>query len=86
MRHERASRRLLDGAPAGHRAGEVDVVDLARAEQLFRLRVVQHDVLEHALRQPGLLERLGKTLADQQRLRSVLEDHGCRRSAPARWC
>ena len=59
-RHEGSRRGLFDGAAAGHRAGEVDMVDLAGAEQSFGLRVVQHDVLENAFRQPGLLEGLAK--------------------------
>ena len=75
-RHEGAGRRLLDGAAAGDRTGEVDMVDLARAEQLLGLGMVEHDVLEHALGQAGLVEGLLEALADQQRLRRMLEDDG----------
>ena len=86
-RREGAGRRLLDRAAAGDRAGEVDVVDLAGADQLLGLRVVQDEVLEHALRQAGRVEAPGEALADQQRLRGVLEDAPrCRPSAPARSC
>ncbi len=54
---------------------KLTMVDLARAEQLFGLGMVEHDVLEQALRQAGLVEGLLETFADKQRLRGVLEDH-----------
>ena len=84
-RHEGSRRGLFDRPPAGHRAGEVDMIDLAGAEQSFGLGVVQHDVLEDVLRQVGLLEGPGEALADQERLRGVLQDHRASRpSAPER--
>ena len=52
-RREGAGRGPLDGAAAGDRAGEVDVVDLARADQLLGLLVDQDEILEQALRQAG---------------------------------
>ena len=52
------------------------MVDLAGAEQPLGLCMVHDQVLEHALRQPGLSERLGEALADEQRLRGMLQDHG----------
>ncbi len=63
-------------APAGNRAGEVDVVDLARTEQPFGLGVVEHHILEQPLRQAGRLECLREPLADEQRLGGMLEDDG----------
>src|SRR5690606_11848990 len=48
QRHEGARGSLLDGAAAGDRSGEVAMVDLAGTEQLLRLRMAEHDVLEHA--------------------------------------
>ena len=74
-RGEGAGRGALDRLAARDRAGEVDVVDLARADQLLGLGVAEHEVLEEALRQPGLVGRRLKALADEQRLRRVLQEH-----------
>ena len=66
----------LDGAAAGDGAGEIDVVDLAGADQLLGLLMRHDEIVEQPLWQAGAPERLGDTLADQQRLRGVLEDDG----------
>ena len=48
---------------------------------------VQDEILEQPLGQPGAPERLGEALADQQRLRRVLEDHGIAgHQRRERWC
>ena len=57
-------------AAALHRAGEVDVVDLARADQLLGVGVVEHEVLEQPLGQPG---RLGNASAKRSPTSSVCE-------------
>ena len=75
-RGEGAGGRALDGAAAGDRAGEIDVVDLAGADQLLRLLVRHDQILEQTLGQTGPLERLGEALTDEQRLRRMLEDDG----------
>ena len=48
----------------------------ARAEQLLGLRMRQDEIVEQALGQAGAPERLGDALADEQRLRRVLQDDG----------
>ena len=50
--------------------------DLAGGDQLLRLRVAEHEVLEEPLRQAGLVGRRLKALADEKRLRGVLQEHG----------
>ena len=86
-RGEGAGGGALDGAAAGDRAGEVDVVDLAGADQLLGLLVRQDEVLEQALGQAGAPERLGEALADEQGLRGVLEDDGVAgEQRRERWC
>src|SRR5262249_56833962 len=75
-RGEGAGGGTLDGAAAGDRAGEIDVVDAAGPYQLLGL-VMRHDeIVEQALRQSCTAEGLGKSLADQQRLRRVLQEDG----------
>ncbi len=86
-RGEGAGGGALDGAAAGDRAGEVDVVDPARADQLLGLLVRQDEIVEEALRQAGAPKRLGDTLADEQGLRRVLQDDGIAgEQSRARWC
>ena len=41
--------------------------------------MTEHDVLEDALRQSRLVECLGEALADEQRLRRMLQDHAVAR-------
>ena len=53
-RGEGAGGGALDPPPALDRAGEVDVVDLARADQPLGLRVGEDEVLEQPAGQPGL--------------------------------
>ena len=68
---------LLDCPPARNGASEVDVVDLAGAKQGLGLAVrLSTNVLEQALRQPGLVEGGLETFADKQCLGGVFQDHG----------
>ena len=52
-RREGAGGGALDAAAAFDRAGEVDVVDLPRADQLFGVGMAQNEVLEQPVRQAG---------------------------------
>ena len=52
-RGEGAGRCALDGAAAGDRAGEIDVVDLAGADELLRLLVRHDQIVEQTLGQTG---------------------------------
>ena len=70
-RGESAGGGALDGAAAGDRAGKVDVVDPAGADQLLGLLMRQDEIMEEAFGQAGAPERLGDTLADEQGLRGV---------------
>ena len=68
--------RLLHRVAAGDRAGERDEVDQRRGDHSRRLVMGAVHELEHALRQSGVLERLGEALRAQRRLIRVLQHHG----------
>ena len=72
---ESARRGALDGAASLDRAGEADMIDAARRDQSRCLLVAERKRLEHVRRQARLVERLLKTVADQQRLRGMFQQH-----------
>ena len=51
------------------------MMHLARFDDMRRLHVCQQQVVEQAIGQASCLEGRGEALANQQRLRGVLEDH-----------
>ena len=52
------------------------MVDAARGDELLGLLMRQHEIMEQAFGQACLPERLGDALADEKRLRRMLQDHG----------
>ena len=49
---------------------------LPERDQLLGLLVAEHEILEEALRQPGFVGGRLEALADEQRLRGMLQEHG----------
>ncbi len=72
---EPAGRRFFHRFPAGHRAGEAHHVGHPACDDVSRLRVAQHEMLEHSLRQLRPVECLLKPLGDEQRRGGVLQHH-----------
>jgi hypothetical protein len=73
---ERAGGIPLHRLAAFHRAGEAHHVGEPRRDDLARLAMIEHQVLEAAFGQPRLVEGSLKALGHQQRLGGVLEHHG----------
>ena len=73
---EGARRRPLDRLAGRDRAGEADLIDRAGGDQLRRVVMRQRQRAEQAFRQAGFVHRLLEAVADQQRLRGVLQEHG----------
>lgn len=78
-RREGSGRRALHRAAALDRSGESDMIDVPARDDGFGLAVLQHEVAEQALGQTDRVERLLEPVADQQGLRSLLEQHGIAR-------
>ena len=72
---EGPGRGALDLAPCLDRAGEGDMVDAARGDELGRLGMVEGQGLKQPRRQAGRVEGFLETIADQQGLRGVLEEN-----------
>ena len=71
-----AGRGLLDLLPAEHGARDVHLVDLPRRDDRRGRRMGQGQCLHEALRCAGPVEGLLETLADEQGLRRMFENHG----------
>ena len=75
-RGEGSGRRALDRLAASDRAGEVHMIDAARGDEPGRPFMVERDGREQPFRQADAIHRLLESLADQKRLRRVLQQHG----------
>ena len=75
-RRERARRGALHRAARLDRPCEGDMIDKAARDDGFRLAVLEHDMAEQALREADGVEGFLEPVADQQRLRGLLKQHG----------
>ena len=65
----------LNRCPAGHRTGEGNVLHFAVDDQLFRIPVIEMQILEYPFRQPRFRKRRDHTFGTQGRLRGVFQQH-----------
>ncbi|MNZ85122.1 hypothetical protein D3C78_1039000 [compost metagenome] len=72
---ESAGSGTLDGAAAFHRTGEVDEIEQPFGNQRRGRGMVEEDIDEDIVRHTGLDESPHHALADQQRLRRVLDNN-----------
>ena len=73
---EGARRRTFDRAATRNRPGKVDMVEGSFRNQACGCLVIEKEVLEHIIRDPGSVKGFCHAFADQQGLRGMLEkDH-----------
>jgi hypothetical protein len=74
-RGECAGRRMLDGTPALHRAGEAHVIHATARQDARRVVVSEHEMSEQTLRHACAIHGLLEALTRQDGLRGCFQDH-----------